>query len=556
MSSVSSIDTHEVFNQSTPLADVNLFAANRPLQDALRFNLPGFDAPRFEAMGAEFGSAEMLSHARLANLHKPQLRTHDRVGHRSDTVEFHPSYHLLLGAALRHGLHGTPWSLGAGAHVQRAAAFMLFTELEPSVLCPVSMTYAVTPALRDNAAVHALCSPGLASTAYDARFMPFSGKSGLTMGMGMTEKQGGSDVRANTTRAEADGADAWGRRFRITGHKWFLSAPMCDAFLVLAQSPAGLSCFFLPRWLPDGSINPMRIQRLKDKLGNCANASSEAEFIDAQAWLVGEEGRGVPQILAMGALTRLDCALGTSGLMRGALALALHHTRQRKAFGKTLAEQPLMKNVLADLALESEAATALALRLARAIDRTENGIDAPDAGHEQVMRRVLTPIAKFWVCKRGSHFAQEAMECLGGNGYVEEGGEGTMARIYREMPLNSIWEGAGNIMALDLLRALRGADVAAALAAELAPVRGEHAALDRLIASLPGRVDGVTEEAQARRLARDVALAVQAALLRQHATDAVFSAFCASRFEAGNDVFGLLPAGTGCDEILQRAMPH
>ena len=552
MSSVGSIDTHEVFNQSTPLADLNLFAANRPLQDALRFNLPGFDAPRLEAMGAEFGSAEMLGHARLANLHKPQLRTHDRYGHRSDIVEFHPSYHVLLGAALRHGLHGTPWSQGAGAHVQRAAAFMLFTELEPSVLCPVSMSYAVAPALRANAAVHAQWSPGLASTAYDACFMPFSGKSGLTMGMGMTEKQGGSDVRANTTRAEADGVDAWGARFRITGHKWFLSAPMCDAFLVLAQTPAGLSCFFLPRWLPYGSLNAMRIQRLKDKLGNCANASSEVEFIDAQAWLVGEEGRGVPQILAMGALTRLDCALGTSGLMRGALTLALHHTRQRKAFGKTLAEQPLMKNVLADLALESEAATALSLRLSRAIDRTENGTDS----HESVMRRVLTPIAKFWVCKRGSHFAQEAMECLGGNGYVEEGGEGTMARIYREMPLNSIWEGAGNIMALDLLRALRGADVAAALAAELAPVRGEHAALDRLIESLPGRVDGVTEEAQARRLARDVALAVQAALLRQHATGAVFSAFCASRFEGGNDVFGLLPAGTGFDEILHRAMPH
>ena len=326
---------------------------------------------------------------------------------------------------------------------------MLFTELEPSILCPVSMSYAVTPgAARATPALFQDWLPKLASTQYDPRFLPFAQKPAVTMGMGMTEKQGGSDVRANSTRAEFDGDDAWGRRFAITGHKWFMSAPMCDAFLVLAQTPAGLSCFFLPRLLPDGSVNALRIQRLKDKLGNQANASSEVEFEGATAWLVGDEGRGVPQILAMGTMTRLDCALGTAGLMRQALSIALHHTAQRQAFGKRLIEQPMMKNVLADLALESEAATALAMRLARAIDRTEDGQDA----HEAVMRRLLTPIAKFWVCKRGSHFAQEAMECLGGNGYVEEQGEGVMARIYREMPLNSIWEGAGNIMALDLLR--------------------------------------------------------------------------------------------------------
>ncbi len=331
---------------------------------------------------------------------------------------------------------------------------------------------------------------------------------------------------------------------------------MCDAFLVLAKTEAGeagLSCFFVPRWCPDGSANPIRIQRLKDKLGNQANASSEVEF-DGRTlgWLVGDEGRGVPQILAMGALTRLDCALGTAGLMRQALTLALHHTRERMAFGKRLAEQPLMKNVLADLALESEAATALALRLAHAVDASEHGGDA----HEGIIRRVLTPIAKFWICKRGSHFAQEAMECLGGNGYVEEGGEGVMARIYREMPVNSIWEGAGNIMALDLLRALRGGDVTAALTQELAPARGEHAAFDRLAATLPGRVDGGTDETQARGLARDIALLVQAALLRRHSSDAVFAAFCASRLERGADVFGLLPAGTPLDELLDRALPR
>jgi putative acyl-CoA dehydrogenase len=544
--------THEVFNQSTPLVDVDLFSANRPLQDALAFHLPGVDRERFIAMGRELGSAAMQQHARLANVNKPQLKTHDRYGHRIDQVEFHPSYHALMGAALRHGLHGTPWAQGPGAHIERAVGFMLFTELEPSVLCPVSMTYAATPALRANALVFNDWGAGLGATAYDARFAPYAQKTALTMGMGMTEKQGGSDVRANTTRAVFEADTPWGRAFRLTGHKWFFSAPMCDAFLVLAQTDSGLSCLFLPRLLPDGALNAIRIQRLKDKLGNHANASSEVEFDGATAWLVGDEGRGVAQILAMGSLTRLDCALGTAGLMRQALALALHHTRQRKAFGQVLAGQPLMKNVLADLALESEAATALALRLARAVDSSEH-----DAGneHESVMRRLLTPVAKFWICKRGSHFAQEAMECLGGNGYVEEGGEGVMARIYREMPLNSIWEGAGNIMALDLLRALRSGPVADVLARELAPVRGSHAALDAAAAALASALDGEVTPAAARVVARQLALVLQAALLRQHSADVVFDAFCASRFGSGADVFGLLPQHTDFDAVLQRAMP-
>jgi putative acyl-CoA dehydrogenase len=549
------ISTHDVFNQSTPWSDTNLFDGNRALQDALAHHRPDYDAARLAALGKEAGSAEMQLHARLANVHRPQLRSHDRFGRRVDQVEFHPSYHALLAAALRYGLHGTPWRGAPGAHVERAAAFMLFTELEPSVLCPVSMTYAVTPALRANPGVHADWSDGLAATEYDPRFVPASLKTTLTMGMGMTEKQGGSDVRANTTRAAFDGDDAWGRRYTLTGHKWFFSAPMCDGFLVLAKTgigDAGLSCFFVPRWRHDGSVNPIRIERLKDKLGNHANASGEVEFDgDTTGWLVGDEGRGVPQILAMGALTRLDCALGTAGLMRQALTLAIHHARERMAFGKRLAEQPLMQNVLADLALESEAATALALRLAHAVDSSEHGGDV----HETVMRRVLTPIAKLWICKRGAAFAQEAMECLGGNGYVEEGGEGVMARIYREMPVNSIWEGAGNIQALDLLRALRSADVSAALAAELAPVRGQQSAFDRLAATLSGRIDGATDEAQARLLARDIALLVQAALLRRHSTEAVFTAFCASRIAGASDVFGLLPTGTPLDALLERALP-
>ena len=546
--------THEVFNQPAPLVNVNLFDGNRALQSALAFNAPGLDTAPLKALGERAGSAEMQAHARLANVFTPQLKSHDRFGRRVDQVEFHPSYHALMTVATAAGLHGTPFSqaeqVTGHTHLSRAAGFMLFTELEPSVLCPISMTYAVTPALQDNAAIYRDWAPQLTSRAYHPALELWKGKTGVTMGMGMTEKQGGSDVRANTTQAVLDGTDGWGQRFRVTGHKWFFSAPMCDAFLILAQTSSGLSCLFLPRVLPDGSLNQLFIQRLKDKLGNKANASSEVEFTGATAWLVGEEGRGVPQILAMGTMTRLDCALGTAGLMRHALSLALNHTSQRQAFGKALIDQPLMQNVLADLALESEAATALALRLARSFDR-------PNDEHERVMQRLLTPVAKFWICKRGSHFAQEAMECLGGNGYVEEGGEGVMARIYREMPLNSIWEGAGNIMALDLLRALRKADAAAALAHELAPARGMHRALDHLAESLPMRVEQMATEIEARRLAQDVALAVQAALLAQTAPGAVFGAFCESRL-AGHwgHSFGSLGSGIDFASIIDRAQPR
>lgn len=547
--------THEVFNQVEPLVDYNVFAGNRALQSALAFNAPGLSTGPLHALGQQVGSAEMQQHARLANVFTPQLKSHSRFGHRIDQVEFHPSYHALMTAATAAGLHGTPFAAAeqasGQAHMARAAAFMLFTELEPSILCPISMTYAVTPALQGNPAIYADWAPQLTSRAYDPALKRWKDKPGVTMGMGMTEKQGGSDVRANTTQAVPDGSDAWGQRFKVTGHKWFFSAPMCDAFLILAQTPSGLSCLFLPRVLPDGSLNQLFIQRLKDKLGNKANASSEVEFAGAIAWLVGEEGRGVPQILAMGTMTRLDCALGTSALMRQALSIALNHTTQRQAFGKALIDQPLMQNVLADLALESEASTALALRLARSFDR------AATDEHERVMQRLLTPVAKFWICKRGSHFAQEAMECLGGNGYVEEGGEGIMARIYREMPVNSIWEGAGNIMALDLLRALRKADAAAALAHELAPAKGLHPALDHLAASLPARVELMATEMEARRLAQDVALAVQAALLAQTAPPAVFAAFCDSRL-AGHwgHSFGSLGAGTDFATIIARAQPR
>ncbi|MES2783951.1 MAG: isovaleryl-CoA dehydrogenase [Pseudomonadota bacterium] len=540
--------THEVINQPQPLAHYNLFEGNLGLRDALKFNAPALDTAPLSKLGAVLGSSPMQLHARLAHVNPPQLHTHDRFGRRVDRVEFHPSYHALMTAATGAGLHVA--GEAANSHTLRAAGFMLFTELEPSILCPISMTYAVVPALRGNAAIYKDWGPKLASRAYDPELKRWQDKPGLTMGMGMTEKQGGSDVRANTTLATPDGQDDWGQRFRLTGHKWFFSAPMCDAFLVLAHADAGLSCFFVPRVLSDGTLNAIHIQRLKDKLGNKANASSEVEFHSATAWLVGEEGRGVPQILEMGTMTRLDCALGTSGLMRQALSIALDHCSQREAFGKRLIDQPLMRNVLADLSLESEAATALAIRLARAFDR------ASDV-HERGMARVLTPIAKFWICKRGSHFAQEAMECLGGNGYVEEGGEGIMARIYREMPLNSIWEGAGNIMALDLMRALRKGDAAAALAHELEPARGAHPALDRMIDVLPLRIEELNDEMQARQLSQDVALSVQAALLHQSAPPAVFNAFCDSRLGGSwGHAFGTLSPATDFAAIITRAMPR
>ncbi|TAN12975.1 MAG: DNA alkylation response protein [Burkholderiaceae bacterium] len=570
-------DIHEVFNQAEALTDVNLFDVDHAMQDALKFNAPELEVAPLRKLGQVTGSAEMQAHARLANIHTPELHRLDPRGRRIDEVEFHPSYHVLMNAATRAGLHGTPWAadlaptlaasavalppegalaarggpspLGAAPHMQRAAGFMLFTQLEASVLCPISMTYAVTPALRENAKVYADWGPKLTSRAYDPRLVSYKDKPGVTMGMGMTERQGGSDVRANTSQATPDGSDRWGERYRLNGHKWFFSAPMCDAFLVLAQAAGGLTCFFLPRVLPDGTRNGLRIQRLKDKLGNKANASSEVEFDNALAWRVGDEDRGVAQILEMGTRTRLDCSLGTAALMRQSVCVAVHHTRQRKAFGKFLIEQPLMKNVLADMALESEAATALALRLARSYERHADE-------HERLIARVITPVSKYWICKRGSLLAQEAMECQGGNGYIEEDGFGVMARVYREMPVNSIWEGAGNIMAIDLLRALRKGDVTGALQHELGAARGVHPALDRAIQTLPDRIEALANEMEARRLAEDVALTVQAALLAQTAPASTVSAFCDSRLNGQwGHAFGTLPASADCDALIERALP-
>jgi putative acyl-CoA dehydrogenase len=460
------------------------------------------------------------AHARLANRHPPVLKTHTKTGERLDEVEFHPSYHALMREAMHQGLHI------AQNHVQRAKGFIAFTEIEPSILCPISMTYAVNAALPHNPAIYQAMQAGLNSREYDERPLPTHAKRGLTMGMGMTEKQGGSDVRANITQSLFDGDDEWGKRYKINGHKWFFSAPMCDAFLVTGQSEKGLSCFFVPRFLADGSKNGLEFQRLKDKLGNKANASSEVEFKNTLGWLVGEESRGIPTILDMASMTRLDCSLGTTGLMKRALHLAITHAKERSAFGKSLVSHPLMQNVLADLTLEVTAAELLSLRIAETIDEAQTGLT-----------RLLTPLAKLHICKTGAAFSQECMEVMGGNGYVEEDGEGEQARIYREMPLNSIWEGAGNIMALDFLRSLRRDDTISLLQAELNKGQGNRT-LDKFILSIPERLHTI-EESHARIIARDIAIALQSALMMQYKPEWA-DVFIESRMDNPSRMFGTL----------------
>jgi len=552
-------DTHEVRNTVAPFENINLYAADPALQEAVLREGGGAQAGSLHALGAQLGRVEVLDLARLANLHAPKLHNFDRNGRRIDEVEFHPAWHCLMTLLIEHGAHASPWLGGEGAQVARAARYMLFGQVENGSQCPVTMTYACVPALKQAPRIAAKWLPKILSTEYDPRSLPVEQKRGAIIGMGMTEKQGGSDVRANTTRAEAvppsEARAMFGEEgeevFRIVGHKWFFSAPQSDAHLILAQTDdagsAGLSCFFLPRYLPDGSRNQIRVQRLKDKLGNRSNASSEVEFTGAYGWLVGKQGRGIPTILEMGGHTRLDCVLGSAGTMRAALTHALHHARRRAAFGRPLAEQPLMQNVLADLALESEAATAFAMRLARCFDQSDDPAQA-------LLARILTPAGKYWICKRGPAFGAEAMEVIGGSGYVEDG---PLARLYRELPVNSIWEGSGNVMCLDLLRAFGKTPAARdALAAELSLAGNADtfyvAYKTTLLADLAAPQ---TDEFGARVLAERVVLAVQAGLLLRHAPDFVSSAFIASRLarEPGG-AFGRLPAGVDCAAILARAL--
>src|SRR5215213_9322603 len=510
--------THEVTNQPPPLVDHDVYAGDLALATAVR--RLGAETTGLRELGVLAGTAEAQRWGTEANASPPVLRTHDRYGHRLDEVDFHPSWHRLLTEAVGHGLGGTPWTAADPMpHTTRAAGFLVWSQVEAGHGCPVSMTYSVVPALRSEPALAAVYEPGLTATAYEPGLRPAAAKAGLLAGMGMTEKQGGSDVRANTTRAVDAGAGTW----RLTGHKWFCSAPMCDLFLVLAQvEGSGLSCFLVPRVLPDGTRNAFRLQRLKDKLGNRSNASSEVEFENTVGWPVGPVGRGVATILEMVRMTRLDCVLGSAGLQRAAVAQAVHHATHRRAFGGPLRDKPLMAAVLADLALESEAATVLGLRLAEAVDAGED-----DFG------RLATAAAKFWVCKRTPAVVGEALECLGGNGYVEDSG---LPRLLREAPLNSIWEGSGNVIALDVLRALAREPAAVeAVLAEVDAAAGADARLDAAAKRLRGDLQDLAstgEESRGRQVAAGLALALQGSLLVRHAPTEVADLFCATRLDS------------------------
>jgi putative acyl-CoA dehydrogenase len=538
--------THDVTNQPPPLSPYDA-SEDAALLEGLRREGAGWAEEDVRRLGRTAGSEEAQEWGEQANRHEPELHTHDRYGNRIDEVEFHPSWHRLMGVAVAEGLAGAPWAdERPGAHVARTARGLVWGHTDAGHGCPTSMTYAAVPALRSTPELAAVYEPLLTSRVYDPVLRIPTEKRGLLAGMGMTEKQGGSDVRTNTTAATPTAEPGV---YTLRGHKWFTSAPMCDVFLVLAQAPGGLSCLLVPRVLPDGSRNTFRIQRLKDKLGNRSNASSEPEFDGTVAWLVGPEGRGVKTIIEMVNCTRLDCVMMSATLMRKTLVEAGHHVRYRSAFGARLLEQPLMRNVLADLALESEAATTLTLRLAGAADRAVRG-----DGAESAFRRIATAVGKYWVTKRGPAFTAEALECLGGNGYVEDSG---MPRHYREAPLLSIWEGSGNVNALDVLRALtRDPGTAEALFAELALAQGSDARLDAAVSRLKNGLSGATETG-ARRLVEQMALTLQASLLVRHAPAAVADAFCATRL--GGDwgyAFGTLPDSADLDTILARALPE
>ncbi len=541
--------THEVFNQAPPLEGYNVFEQDRPLVEALAREGGEWARDRARAAG-EVAGGEAIEWGRQANENPPKLRTHDRHGNRIDEVEFHPSWHRLVELAVSSGSHSLPWTEDRpGGHVARAAIFMTLGQAEGGHGCPISMTYSAVPALRAVPELAAEWEPLLTSTTYDPRLVPVADKAGALCGMAMTEKQGGSDVRANTTIATPLNGGGSGGEYEVVGHKWFCSAPMCDAFLVLAQAPGGLSCFLLPRVLPDGTRNRFHLQRLKDKLGNRSNASSEVEFHGAWTRMVGEEGRGVPTIIEMVNHTRLDCVLGTTAGMRLGVAKATHHAAHRSAFGNRLIDQPLMQNVLADLCIESEAATVTAMRLARSYD--QSGGDE----QETQFKRLATAVVKYWVCKRGPAHAVEALECFGGNGYVEESG---MPRLFRESPLNSIWEGSGNVICLDVLRALvRSPAALEAFYAELDQAAGTDARLDAFTRSLREELsdfEGI--EIRARSVVERMALALQGSLLVRFGDAAVADAFCGSRLTGDwGQAFGTLPPGADFKSIVERHTP-
>ncbi len=549
---ISGID-HEVLNQPPPLEDHNTFDCDRPLVEAVRREGAEWAEGRIQELGAICGSHQTIRWGFEANEKTPVLHTHDRFGHRINEVEFDSSWHELMRIGIGHGLHALPWrEPGPGAHVARAALFMQLAQVEGGVGCPISMTYSVMPALRKQPDVAEEWEPRFLSLDYDERPIPADQKRGAICGMWLTEKQGGSDVRANTTTATPLNGGGPGGEYEVVGHKWFCSAPMCDAFLVLAQTDGGLSCFLLPRWTPDGERNAFRIQRLKDKLGNRSNALAEVELDGAWAQMVGEEGRGVRTIIEMVNHTRLDCTIGAASGYRAGVVQALHHTAHRAAFGKDLIDQPLMRNVLADLCVESEAATVSTLRLARAYDEAAAGSEEATA-----FKRIATAVLKYWTCKRGPAHAAESLECLGGNGFIEESG---MPRLFRESGLGSIWEGSGNVQCLDMLRAMVKAPATVdAFFAEVQEGAGAEPRLDayakELRAEIPGDIE--TIESRARRIVEKMALALQASLLLRHGDEAVADAFCASRLSGDwGQAFGTLPAGTDFGRIIDRHRPE
>jgi putative acyl-CoA dehydrogenase len=537
--------TDSVFNQPPPLVDYNLFEADAPLREALEREGAAWAQDVVTDLGRLAGTQQAIDWGFQANAHPPVLRTYDRFGNRIDEVEFHPAWHRLMEVAIGHGLHALPWrEPRPGAHAARAAAFYVWSQVEGGHGCPVSMTYAAVPALRKQPDLAAMWEPLMTTLDYDPGLRPALTKRGALFGMAMTERQGGSDVRTNTTRAEPTVDDA----FLLTGQKWFCSAPMCDAFLVLAQAPRGLTCFLMPRVLPDGTLNRFHIQRLKDKLGNRSNASAEIELVDAWAEMVGEEGKGVRTIIDMVNHTRLDCVIGSASLMRQAVAQATHHTAHRSAFGKLLSEQPLMVNVLADIAVESEATTILMMRLAGAFDRASDSKEAHFC-------RIALAVAKYWTCKRAIGVVAEALECHGGNGYVEES---ILPRLYREAPLNSIWEGSGNVNALDVLRAMnREPESVAAFLAEVELAQGADPRFDRAFAGLKAELaDAAEPETRARRVVERMAVTLQGSLLLRYGDPAVADAFCASRLGADwGHTFGTLPPGPGLRAIVERHRP-
>ncbi|AQZ94933.1 acyl-CoA dehydrogenase family protein [Halopseudomonas phragmitis] len=540
-------ETHEVTNQVPPLDGINLYRSDLPLQEWVRRYKGDWADAELSAYG-ELAGGPLMQAGFLANENKPQFKSHDRYGHRIDLVEFHPAYHELMGAAIAAGIPSAPWTdPRAGAQVARAATMYLHNQAESGTSCPLTMTYACVPAIKLQPDVAEQWLPKILSRQYDPRNLPIEQKTGATIGMAMTEKQGGTDVRANTTRAYPVGVGGPGQSYELVGHKWFCSAPMCDAFLTLAYTDKGLSCFLLPRHRPDGSRNQFYIQRLKNKLGNWANASSEIEYRGALAWMIGEEGRGVPTIIEMVSLTRFDCMIGSSSLMRQALTQATHHCAHRKVGGRVLAEQPLMQNVLADLALESEAALALTLRMGKALDNAHDE-------QEDKFARLVTAIGKYWICKRAPAMINEAQECLGGAGYVEDT---ILPRLYREAPVNSIWEGSGNVQCLDVLRALsKEAGVLDALFAELGEGHGDArlaAHIQRLQTDFRNTDD---IQYRARQLTEDVAVALQAKLLLEAGNTTVSDAFIASRLDGHGRVYGTLPRGLDVEALVARATPN